>query len=908
MTHKTIDPTTLPPHFDAASAEAKWDGVWEKAGIYRWDPSRGRDETFVVDTPPPTVSGSLHMGHVFSYTHTDVIVRQRRMRGMNVFYPMGWDDNGLPTERRVQNYFHVRCEPTAAYEPGLALPMADDKKRKDERPRLVGRKNFIELCHEVTQADEKAFEGLFRRIALSVDWTQTYATIDDTCRHLAQLSFLDLFEKKLAYSLEAPTMWDVDFQTALAQADLEDVEKDGAFHDLEFAIEGEDASFVISTTRPELLPACVGVCAHPDDERFQKYFGKRAITPLFRAPVPIFASELADPKKGTGILMVCTFGDQTDVHWWRTEKLALRQVIGKDGRLLPVTFAAAGPRSSGQSGTEQFPSLDAEKANAAYAQLVGKNVTQAQRTIVELLRDPAASATGKGPALTAEPRKIKHAVRKYEKGDRPLEFITTRQWFVRLMPQKEALLAKGREIAWHPDFMHARYANWTENLGIDWCVSRQRYFGVPIPVWYAVKADGTTDYERPLLPDPKSLPVDPMSDAPPGYEASQRNQPGGFTGDPDVFDTWFTSSLTPQIGSRWLLDPERHRKLFPADIRPQSHEIIRTWAFYTIAKAMLHEGSVPWKNVVISGWILDPDRKKMSKSAGNVVTPMKLLEDYSADGVRYWAASARLGTDTAFDEKVLKIGKKLVTKLFNAGKYVLSQTADPSTTDLGPSAITNELDRAFVAKLRALIERASAAFDEFEYARALMETEQFFWSQFTDTYLELAKVRARGESGDAAGRASAVATLRLALDVLLRLFAPMLPYITEEVWSWAFAEEKSAPSIHKAPWPSVAELRSIAEPADAGAFDVAVECLAAINRAKTDRGASVGRVVTSLALVGSPAKQARIGAVLSDVLASARVQAHTLEASDTVSDEAAFVVSAMEIAPKTAAAAAEESA
>lgn len=879
---RTLDPASLPAHFDAPAAEQRWDEVWERAGIHHWDETRGRKETFVVDTPPPTVSGSLHMGHVFSYTHTDVIVRQRRMRGLNVFYPMGWDDNGLPTERRVQNYFHVRCDANAPYEPELSLEQfsASEQERKKSPPRVVSRRNFIDLCHRVTSEDEQAFEGLFRRIALSVDWRQTYATIDERCRHLAQLSFLDLFQKGHAYTLEAPTMWDVDFQTALAQADLKDEQRPGAFHDLRFAVEGGSDSFVISTTRPELLPACVGVTAHPDDTRFQKYFGKRAITPLFRAPVPIFPSELADPKKGTGILMVCTFGDQTDVLWWREQGLALRQIIGRDGRLQPVTF-----------GSEEFPSLQPEKANAGYAELAGKTVAQAQRKIVELLREPSASSSGQGAPLVAEPKPIQHAVKMYEKGERPLEFITTRQWFVKLLAQKDALLEKGDALAWHPDFMRLRYKNWTENLQLDWCVSRQRYFGVPIPVWYRLRQDGSVAYDAPILPAAAALPIDPMSHVPEGFSPEQRGKPGGFIGDPDVFDTWFTSSLTPQIGSHWLLDPARHEKLFPADIRPQSHEIIRTWAFYTIAKALLHEDKVPWHNVVVSGWILDPDRKKMSKSLGNVVTPLKLIDDFGADGVRYWAASARLGTDTAFDEKVLKVGRRLVTKLFNAGKFVLSQTAPEQHQ--GP-AISHELDRAFVAELRSLIERASESFDSFEYAQALQQTEQFFWSRFTDAYLELAKLRARGEASDARGRVSAVATLRLALDLLLRLFAPVLPYITEEVWSWAFAEEKAQPSIHRAPWPGPAELASIEPPADPESLKLAIDALATIHKAKSEQGASAGRTVERLELLMDYAYAARLAPVLADVLASARVREHRI----TTSSNEGIAIGEMLLEPK----------
>jgi valyl-tRNA synthetase len=867
---RLIDPATLPKHFDAPAAEARWARAWDEAGIHRYDPARRREETFVVDTPPPTVSGSLHVGHVFSYTQTDVIVRYQRMRGRSIFYPMGWDDNGLPTERRVQNYFHVRCDPRAPYEPGLRLEPATAAVARHP-PRIVSRPNFIELCERVTAEDEQAFKALWRRLGLSVDWQEEYATIDARCRHLAQLSFLDLFEKGHVYSVEAPTMWDVDFQTAVAQAEVEDRPLTGAFHVLEFGVEGRDARFRVATTRPELLAACVGVTAHPDDGRYRALFGKRAVTPLFRVPVPIFPSPLADPEKGTGILMVCTFGDATDVGWWREQGLALRQIIGRDGRLVPVRFGGPG-----------WESRDPEAANRAYAALEGKTVAAARRASVELLRDPAGSATGGGPPLVEEPRPVEHTVKFYEKGDRPLEFVSTRQWFVRLLDKKEALLAKGDQIRWHPDFMRLRFRNWTENLNVDWCISRQRYFGVPFPVWYLLDAEGRPDRTRPILAPRARLPVDPMTDAPPGHEPAARDLPGGFAGEPDILDTWFTSSLTPQISSRWLLDPARHRRLFPADIRPQSHEIIRTWAFYTIAKALLHEDTIPWRHVVVSGWILDPERKKMSKSRGNVVTPTHLLDEYTADGVRYWAAGARLGTDTAFDEKVFRVGKRLVTKIFNAGKYVLAQSADA-----GP--IEAELDRAFAARLRALTERVTAAFEEFDYAHALQETEAFFWSDFTDTFLELVKGRARGD-GDARGRASAVATLRLGLGVLLRLFAPVLPYITEEVWSWGFAAETGSPNIHRAPWPGARDFAGIAPPAARESFAAAVACLAVINKRKSEAAVSAGRGIRRLTLGMSPATRAGLEPALADVMAAARVADWALCAEAGVADGVIDVV------------------
>jgi valyl-tRNA synthetase len=863
---RAIDPNSLAKHFDAPASEARWHDVWQQSGVYHYDASRSRDETFVIDTPPPTVSGSLHVGHVFSYTQTDVIARYQRMLGKNIYYPIGWDDNGLPTERRVQTMFHVRCDPSVPYEEGLELEEASAKAKK-KPARMLSRQNFIELCHQVTERDEVAFKELWSRVGLSVDWRQEYATMDDHCRKIAQLSFLDLFERGHVYTTYAPTMWDVDFCTAVAQAEVEDKLLPGAYHHIEFGVADEQRSFVIATTRPELLAACVGVTAHPDDERYKDLFGKQAVTPLFKASVPIFPSEVADPEKGTGILMVCTFGDQTDVDWWRAQGLETRVLIGQNGRLRDVTFGEA-----------PFESRDPEMANRYYAEIAGKNVKQAQKRMVELLAEAEGSATGGGAPLVREPEAIEHTVKFYERGERPLELIPTRQWFCRLLDRKQELLAKGEEVQWHPPFMHARYRDWTENLALDWNVSRQRYFGVAIPVWYQLDEDGQRDYENPIVPNAASLPMDPMTDVPPGFEESQRGKPGGFEGEGDVFDTWFTSSMTPQVGSHWGLDPERHARLFPADFRPQSHEIIRTWAFYTIAKALLHEDSIPWKHVAISGWILDPDRKKMSKSKGNVVTPMSLLEKYSTDAVRYWASSARLGVDTAFDEGVFKIGKRLVTKLFNAGKFVLSQEAEVYP-------ISEELDRAFVAKLADLVSRSTRSFEEWNYASALQEAESFFWSHFTDTYLELVKARARAEgAGVAAARGSAVASLRLGLDVLLRLLAPFLPYITEEVWSWCFAEEKGQPCIHTAPWPSDLDFEGIAAPSDPDSFEIAVACWGAINKAKSEASVSMGRETLRISIVASPKTGDKLAPVLRDVLAAARCQEYQVVARDGTPD------------------------
>jgi valyl-tRNA synthetase len=861
---EAIDVASLPRNYDSAEAESRWRQAWETRGIHRWAPARPRDETFVVDTPPPTVSGSLHVGHVFSYTHADIMARFNRMRGKNIYYPMGWDDNGLPTERRVQNFFNVRCDPRLPYDPGLQVEPAAGK--KDEPPRVISRRNFIELCGRVTAEDEVAFRETWQRLGLSIDWREEYATIDRRSRAIAQRSFLDLHGKGHIYQVESPTMWDTDFRTAVAQAEVEDRPVQGAFHDIEFGVEG-GGSFVISTTRPELLAACVGVAAHPGDARYGGLFGRSAITPLYFARVPVFATPLADPEKGTGVLMVCTFGDQTDVQWWREQRLQLRQVLGLDGRLLPRTF-----------GTPGWESERPEQANRNYQTIIGRNTTQARRTVVEQLREPSNSAAGDTAPLRGEPKPVTHTVRFYEKGDRPLEYLTTRQWFVRLLDKKDRLIEMGRQIRWYPDFMQKRYENWTENLAVDWCISRQRYFGVPFPVWYPLDGEGQPVYDRPIIAAPDSLPVDPLSATPPGFAESQRDQPHGFSGEPDVFDTWFTSSLTPQIGARDGEPDDRMGKLFPMDVRPQAHDIIRTWAFYTIAKALLHENTVPWHNVMISGWVLDPDRKKMSKSKGNVVTPIGLLDQFGADSVRYWSGSARLGTDTSYDEQAFKVGRRLVTKIYNAGKFVLQQSGPR-----GP--ITTELDRALIADLCTVVGQATDAFEQFEFARALEVTEKFFWDAFTDNYIELTKARARGES-DLEGRASAIATLRLGLSVLLRLFAPYVPTITEEVWSWAYATGRYGESIHVARWPSADDLAHVRTPASADTLRVACEAVAAVRKARTAAGISLAQPLRRLTLTCPAASRPALSAVQADL--SAAAGASSVELVDAGADQGGF--------------------
>ncbi len=818
--------------------EARWAAVWEEAGTYRFDDSATRAEVFSIDTPPPTVSGSLHMGSVFGYVQTDAIARYRRMRGWKLFYPMGWDDNGLPTERRVQTYFGVTCDPSLPYDPDFVPP---DEPGKEDIP--VSRPNFIALCHQLTDEDERVFEDLWRRVGLSVDWGRTYATIDDRSRRTSQRMFLRNLARGEAYTSEAPTLWDVDFQTAVAQAEMEDKELDGAYYRLRF----DDIE--IETTRPELVAACVALVAHPDDERYAARFGTTVHSPLFGVEVPVLAHHLAEPDKGSGIAMICTFGDVTDVVWWRELHLPTRSIVTRSGRI-----------------TETPP--PGVPDNEAWRAIAGRSIKQAQRAVVELL-----AASGD---LAGDPRPIKHPVKFYERGSRPLEIVTSRQWFIRNGGRddtlRRALLERGSQLDWHPPYMQVRFDDWVSGLNGDWLVSRQRFFGVPVPVWYPVGPDGEADHASPIVPDEGSLPVDPTTDVPAGYTAAQRGVPGGFTGDPDVMDTWATSSVTPQIACGWEDDAELFAATFPMDLRPQGPEIIRTWLFSTLLRSHLEHGVLPWRHATINGWILDKDRKKMSKSKGNVITPMATLEEFGSDAVRYWACNGRPGTDTALDMGVMKIGRRLAIKILNASKFALGRLGEGPIP--GVDAVHVPLDAALLAQLAALVDAATAAHDAFDYARALELTETFFWS-FCDDYVELVKTRAYGE-GASAGTDSARATLALTLSALHRLFAPFLPFVTEEVWSWW-----QEGSVHLAAWPEAADAGPHAG-ADMSVLTVASEVLGAVRREKTAHKRSMRARVTLLTVSGPPETLAAVEAARADIVDAGGVDEMVVSAGDAL--------------------------
>ncbi len=861
--------------------EAKWDERWEASGIYRFSDGRPRAEVFSIDTPPPTVSGSLHVGHVFSYTHTDIIARHRRMAGQAVFYPMGWDDNGLPTERRVQNYYGVRCDPSLPYDPDFTAPPDAGRPSAVAKRRTiaVSRPNFIELCEELTASDEQAFEDLFRHIGLSVDWTRTYTTIDPHCRRVSQLAFLENLARGEAYQIEAPSLWDVSFQTAVAQAELDDREMPGAYHKLRFGGTGNEDDIWIDTTRPELVPSCVALVAHPDDGRYQRRFGSVVRTPVFDVEVPVLAHRLADPDKGTGIAMICTFGDTADVTWWRELDLPVRTVIGRDGR-----FAADPPAV-----------IETSEGRAAYARLAGKTAAAARSEIAAVFAESG--------DIDGEPRPITHPVKFFEKGDKPLEIVSSRQWYIRNGGRdddlRQALIDRGNEMNWVPGYMQARYESWIAGLSGDWLISRQRFFGVSIPLWYRLDADGSPDWDNPIQPEAATLPVDPSADCPPGYDESQRGRPGGFMGDPDVMDTWATSSLTPQIATGWRRDEALHASTFPMDMRPQAHDIIRTWLFSTVVRAHFDAGTVPWLNCALSGWILDPDRKKMSKSRGNVQVPTDLLERYGADAVRYWAACGRPGTDTAFDEQQFRIGRRLAVKLLNASKFVLrfAELDDEAAVevarrerDLGtgavPAGVTELLDRSMLHRLAALVDEVSRALDAFDYARALERTESFFWA-FTDDHIELVKARAYGEHGTGAA-VSARLSLRVALRVLQQLFAPFTPFVAEEVWSWWHNG-----SVHTSRWPRPHDLRTATGDASALPSAVAASVLSEVRRAKSEAKRRLRTEVLRATVTDTAERIAVLAAVADDVRAAGRI-------SELVTAEGSELSVVCELAPEAA--------
>ncbi len=760
---------SLPKRYDPGTAEPELQAIWQTSGTYHFSLT-ANSPIYSIDTPPLTVSGNAHLGHAHSYSQTDFFVRFWRMNGYNVFYPMGYDDNGLPTDRYVEKRLGITAQ-------------------------QVGRRTFIEKCLEVSEEAEKDYQALWQRLGLSVDWNYSYRTIDDLSRRTSQLSFLDLYHKGLAYRREAPTIWCPECQTAVAQAELNDLERESEFVTLAFRLENGN-TLPIATTRPELLPACVAVFVHPNDKRFQGLVGKRLTVPLLGVEVPILADVKAEPEKGTGAVMCCTFGDVTDVEWWYKYNLPLKKIIGRDGKM-----------------------------TAAAGEFVGLTMEEARKRIIDLL-DAHGFLLGR--------QSVMQSVRVHERDDTPVEYIVTLQWFVRVLEFKKELLEAGEQVVWHPAHMKSRYREWVENLGWDWCISRQRYFGVPIPVWYC-NACGKV-----ILPTEEQLPIDPTEQQPTlACECGSTS----FKPEEDVMDTWATSSMSPQIVGHWLTDRHLYEKVFPMSLRPQAHEIIRTWAFYTIVKSYHHFGVLPWKDIAISGWVVEgKGGGKISKSRGSSMSPMDMIAKYSADAVRYWAASTGLGKDTTVNEEKIAMGNKLVTKLWNVAKFsqrfLESYQPPVDLPDFTPT------DRWLLSRTQWLIQRVTELYRNYDYSAAKNETESFFWRELADNYLEMSKERLYDETNEM--REGARYTLKYVLLTIMKLFAPILPFITETLYQALFVPFEGNGSIHISQWPTVNGSLQNASADAAG--ETLIEIATAVRRYKSESNISLGTELKRLHL------------------------------------------------------------
>jgi valyl-tRNA synthetase len=784
-------------NYDHSELEQKWRAHWDKTKLYAWNKDATRENSFVIDTPPPYASGTLHMGHVFGFIQADSIARYQRMKGKNVFYPIGFDDNGLPTERVVE-------------------------KRIGKKASELPRHEFKALCDQVIEEIEAEFIESFKLTSLSLDWSQLYRTIDDRSTTISQMSFLDLYEKDFIYRTLQPTIWDPVDKTALAQADLEDKEKPGIMYEIKFHTEDKE-EIVIASTRPELLPGCVAIFYHKDDTRYQHLQGKFAIVPICGTKVPILADEQVRIDKGTGLVMCCTFGDMVDIDWWRKHKLPTRVILDQSGKI----------SLKDKLNNQGFQFQETQALNELVEAIEGKKVNEAREITVEFL---------KNQGFILSQTEVTRMVKCAERSKAPMEILVTPQWAIRILDKKEELIKKAKECKWHPEHMLHRMLNWIQGISWDWCISRQRYFGVPFPIWYS-KRKG--EEGKILIAASDQLPVDPTIDLPKGYKRDE------VIPETDIMDTWATSSVTPQINSmgindKFSMDADRHKKLFPADLRPQGHEIIRTWAFYTLAKSLMHDDSIPWKNVMINGWVLTQDKTKMSKSKGNVVSPVNLIKEKGVDVVRYWASSYTPGTDVIFSEDVFKTGHRLVNKLWNASKFVSMHMEALNTTIPSILKVSCDTDRWIISKLHFVVKEVTKSFDEFEYFAARNKAEMFFWNDFCDNYLELIKARIYDPEGkNPSGQESAVHTCAFVLNALLRLFAPFMPHITEEIYSLVF---EMTSSIHaQGTWPRFAEIPHNDKALVAGGF--AAQILAVIRKFKTEEKLSMKVEIESVNIV-----------------------------------------------------------
>ena len=753
--------------YDPKEAEPRLQALWAKRKLHVFDP-KSKKPLYSIDTPPLTMSGLLHMGHLIGYVPMDFIARYKRMKGFNIFYPMGFDSNGLATERYVEKMRNVRGS-------------------------QLSRDEFRKICLEEVERGEAGFRHILESLGMSYNWDQLYSTISDFGIRISQRSFIDLYEQGRVYRQEGPVTWCPQCQTAIAQAELEDMSRETILNTIEFKMKGSNEKIKIATTRPELLAACVAVFVHPHDQRYKGLVSKRAVVPIFDYDVPIIADEKVDPNFGTGIVMVCTFGDRTDIEWWQQHKLPLKIAIDRSGRLTHLA-----------------------------GEFEGMRIEEARRSIVDRLMELG---------QMIDQKNLDQSVNIHDKCGTPAEFHISQQWYIRVLDMKEKWMELGMKVRWFPEHMSVRYKQWVEGLNSDWCISRQRYFGVQFPAWHCKKCGETA------LAEESQLPVDPIKTKPKKKCKCGSNE---FVPDTDIMDTWTTSAITPLINAKWG-EKDSRMKMIPMTARTQGHDIIRTWAFYTIVKSWLHAKTVPWLNAVINGHGLDPHGKKMSKSKGNVVEPPPVVEKYSADAIRFWAASAKLGYDMFYQEKDVANGQKTVTKLWNAGRIVSQAKAVKKPKALKP------IDRWLLAKLMSAIKVSTKNFEVYEYAEAKRETEMFFWQTFADNYLEIIKHRLYGEKRDD----SLHWTLRFVFTDILKLYSPFLPHVTEELYQELY---KPKDSIHLSEWPECD--KTLADQDAAGAGDMAVAIVSSVRKWKHDNNLALNAPLKEI-IIDCSAKEKR---------------------------------------------------
>ena len=791
----------LPKKYDPKATEEKWQEYWESENIYAFNPETEK-QVFSIDTPPPTVSGKMHIGHAYSYSQQDFIARYMRMSGKEVFFPFGTDDNGLATERLIE-------------------------KLKGVKATKMEREEFIKLCLK-TLEEELRPEYLrdWKRIAHSADFNIFYTTIDKESQKISQKAFLDLVKKDRVYKKASPVMWDPVMQTALAQVEVEDKEVKSTFNDIIFKTEDEK-DITVATTRPEMLSACVAVFVHPEDDRYKDLVGKELIVPYYHFKVPVKEDKRADPEKGTGIVMCCTFGDQTDIEWFKAHNLELKEAITKDGRMTSIA-----------------------------GDLEGMKVKEARKEIIKRMKESG--------ELTDQ-KEITHSVNVGERSGEEIEFLNSEQWFIRYLDLKDEFIKRGQELNWFPDHMRSRYENWISGLQWDWCISRQRFSGVPFPVWYE------KDTGKPIYAEPDQLPIDPMKDLPKGYTKDQ------VIPEKDVMDTWATSSLSPHLAADRFKDHPVYEKIYPMSLRPQAHDIITFWLFNTVVRSHIHDDSLPWRDVAISGWALDPNGKKMSKSKGNTIAPQDIIDKYSGDALRFWASSTKLGEDVPTQEKDFQNGQKLVTKLFNASKFSLMHLEDYE--DEQPERL-EAFDRWLLSKLNRTIKEASENFDKYGFSKSRLTTDYLFWNIFCDNYLEIAKDRLYNpETRGDRQRKSAQYSVKQTLRSVLKLYAPIVPFITEEIYSWKFAAEDNIKSIHRSEWPKYNN--SMIDDDIEKQGDVAIEVLLQARRYKSQNQQSMKEELSKIR-VKSPHD---ISEFIDDLLSSTKAKEIEHEISDELQVE-----------------------